>query len=33
MLTIKCYVNEQNGKLNEQGTGKKVFKEMFDRNC
>ena len=32
MLTVKCYVNEWNGKLNEQSTGKKVFKEMFEWN-
>ena len=32
MLTIKCYVNEWNRKLNEQGTEMKLFKEMFDWN-
>ena len=30
MFTVKCYVNEWNGKLNEQGTEMKVFKEMFN---
>ena len=32
MFTVKCYVNEWNGKLNEQGTEMKVFKGMFDWN-
>ena len=30
MLTVKCYVNDWNRKLNEQGTEIQVLKGMFD---